>query len=99
MNANPFLSSLIRIQNERGHYVVSDGSYRFVRYPSYAGAIVYILCSSLALGSWPSMQPVLVWSALLVSRTLREEDVLFQELEGYAEYASQVRFRLMPGVW
>jgi protein-S-isoprenylcysteine O-methyltransferase Ste14 len=45
------------------------------------------------------MLPVLVWSALLLPRTLREEDVLFQELEGYAEYASQVRFRLMPGVW
>jgi protein-S-isoprenylcysteine O-methyltransferase Ste14 len=99
MNANPFLSSLIRIQTERGHFVVSDGPYRFVRHPSYAGAILYVICSSLALGSWPSMLPVLLWSAMLVPRTLREEDVLFKELDGYAEYARQVRFRLMPGVW
>jgi protein-S-isoprenylcysteine O-methyltransferase Ste14 len=99
MNANPFLSSLIRIQNERGHYVVSEGPYRIVRHPSYAGAILYVICSSLALGSWPSMLPVLVWSAVLVPRTLREEDVLLNELEGYAGYARQVRYRLMPGVW
>jgi len=58
MNANPFLSSLIRIQNERGHYVVSGGPYRFVRHPSYAGAILYVVCSALALGSWPSILPV-----------------------------------------
>jgi protein-S-isoprenylcysteine O-methyltransferase Ste14 len=99
MNANPFLSSLIRIQNERGHRLVSDGPYRFVRHPSYAGAIIYVVCSALALGSWPSMLPVLVWSVLLVPRTLREEDVLFKELEGYREYAKKVRFRLLPGVW
>lgn len=99
MNANPFLSSLIRIQNERGHYVVSDGPYRFVRHPSYTGAIIYVVCSALALGSWPAILPVLAWSAMLVPRTLREEDVLFKELEGYVEYARQVRFRLMPGLW
>jgi protein-S-isoprenylcysteine O-methyltransferase Ste14 len=99
MKVNPFLSSLIRIQKERGHYVISDGPYHFVRHPSYAGAIVYMLCSALALGSWPSMLPVLVWSALLVPRTLHEEDMLFKDLEGYREYAKQVRFRLFPGVW
>ena len=99
MNANPFLSSLIRIQNERGQYVVSDGPYRFVRHPSYTGAIIYVVCSALALGSWPAILPVLAWSAMLVPRTLREEDVLFKELEGYVEYARQVRFRLMPGLW
>jgi protein-S-isoprenylcysteine O-methyltransferase Ste14 len=99
MIANPFLSSLIRIQNERGHRVISDGPYRFVRHPSYAGAIIYVVCSALALGSWPSMLPVLVWSALLVPRTLHEEDVLFKELDGYTEYAGQVRFRLLPGIW
>src|SRR5207302_8239576 len=38
--ANPFFSSVVRIQEERGHRVVSAGPYRFVRHPGYAGGIV-----------------------------------------------------------
>ena len=29
----------------------------------------------------------------------REERVLRQALQGYDDYASRVRFRLLPGVW
>jgi protein-S-isoprenylcysteine O-methyltransferase Ste14 len=37
--------------------------------------------------------PLLLWRAILEDRTLRAE------LPGYAEYAQQVRWRLLPGVW
>jgi protein-S-isoprenylcysteine O-methyltransferase Ste14 len=43
--------------------------------------------------------PALVFVALVAYRTLNEERVLFAELEGYKEYASQVRYRFLPGVW
>jgi protein-S-isoprenylcysteine O-methyltransferase Ste14 len=32
-------------------------------------------------------------------RTALEDRTLRQELEGYAEYARRVRFRLIPGIW
>src|SRR5262249_21544620 len=43
MAVNRFLSSVVRIQRDRGQCVVSDGPYRLVRHPGYAGVM---LCSS-----------------------------------------------------
>ena len=34
MAANNFYSRVVRIQKDRGHHVVTDGPYRFVRHPS-----------------------------------------------------------------
>ena len=36
---------------------------------------------------------------LMVVRLHMEERFLRRELPGYAEYASRVHFRLIPGVW
>lgn len=38
---NAYLSSRVRIQQERGHVVVAVGPYRYVRHPMYAGMICY----------------------------------------------------------
>jgi protein-S-isoprenylcysteine O-methyltransferase Ste14 len=38
-------------------------------------------------------------AALLIFRTALEDRTLQAELPGYIEYARQVRFRLIPGVW
>jgi protein-S-isoprenylcysteine O-methyltransferase Ste14 len=35
----------------------------------------------------------------VVARTALEDRMLREELEGYAEYAKKVRYRLVPGVW
>jgi protein-S-isoprenylcysteine O-methyltransferase Ste14 len=96
---NPFFSSVVRIQRERGHRLVTNGPYRFVRHPGYTAAIVYSLCSSLVLGSWLSLLPLLGWFAFLLQRTRLEDRVLTEELEGYPEYARRVRYRLLPGLW
>jgi protein-S-isoprenylcysteine O-methyltransferase Ste14 len=97
--ANPFFSSVVRIQEERGHRVVSAGPYRFVRHPGYAGGILMFVASGLALGSWLSLLPSIVAAAALVARTLFEEGVLRRELPGYEEYLGRVRYRLVPGLW
>jgi protein-S-isoprenylcysteine O-methyltransferase Ste14 len=36
---------------------------------------------------------------LLILRTALEDRALQAELAGYTEYARQVRYRLLPGVW
>jgi protein-S-isoprenylcysteine O-methyltransferase Ste14 len=36
---------------------------------------------------------------LMIVRTWWEDETLQEELEGYSEYANQVRYRLVPGIW
>ena len=41
----------------------------------------------------------LACALLLILRTALEDRTLQAELPGYADYARQVRYRLLPGVW
>jgi protein-S-isoprenylcysteine O-methyltransferase Ste14 len=99
MAANKFLSTLIRIQRERGHTLATGGPYRYVRHPAYAGAILFGICGALAMGSLLAALPMLVWAVLLAQRAVREEALLKTQLAGYSTYMQTVRFRLIPGVW
>jgi len=97
--ANEFFAATVRIQNERGHEVVSGGPYRFVRHPGYAGMITYVLFQPLLLGSLWALVPALLVAGLFVLRTSLEDRTLQEELPGYREYAEKVRYRLVPGAW
>jgi protein-S-isoprenylcysteine O-methyltransferase Ste14 len=97
--ANRFFSATIRIQNDRGHSVVSAGPYRFVRHPGYAGWIGYYFFLPLMLGSVYSLVPAGFAAGLIIVRTTLEDRTLLGELEGYREYTGRVRYRLVPGVW
>jgi protein-S-isoprenylcysteine O-methyltransferase Ste14 len=99
VSVNRFFVPVIRIQAERGHRVVSDGPYAIVRHPGYAGMTLMAPATALALGSWGALVPGLVLSALLLARAAHEDRFLHDHLEGYAEYAARVRFRLLPGMW
>jgi protein-S-isoprenylcysteine O-methyltransferase Ste14 len=70
-----------------------------VRHPGYAATLFAMLTGGVALGSWLAMLPLLVFFGLFVRRTLLEDRLLKQELEGYAEYAQNVRCRLIVGVF
>jgi protein-S-isoprenylcysteine O-methyltransferase Ste14 len=97
--ANKFFSSVVRIQTERGHTVVTSGPYRFVRHPGYAGGIAAWLFSPLFIGSFWSFIPVMLVVGLTIVRTELEDRTLQNELPGYKEYAERVRYRLLPGIW
>ena len=45
------------------------------------------------------MLPVVPVVLLIVRRTVLEDRFLHKRLEGYAQYASPVCYRLLPGVW
>jgi protein-S-isoprenylcysteine O-methyltransferase Ste14 len=53
----------------------------------------------LALGSLPAAAAALVGLVILVIRTALEDRTLQMELPGYADFARQTRYRLIPGVW
>jgi protein-S-isoprenylcysteine O-methyltransferase Ste14 len=99
MAANKFFSTSVRIQMDRDHIVASGGPYRYVRHPGYVGYIVFSVAMPLILGSLWALIPVVVTAYLFIVRTALEDGTLQEELDGYKEYAQQVRHRLLPGIW
>ena len=97
--SNRFFSSVVRIQRDRGHHVVDTGPYRFVRHPGYLASLVHMPGVAVALGSLWGLLVATVVDLVLVLRTALEDRTLAAELEGYAEYAGRVRYRLVPGLW
>ncbi len=97
--ANAFLSSRVRIQDDRGHQVVDQGPYQFVRHPMYLGTLFFNICLPLMLGSWWGLVVGGLMNILVFVRTALEDRTLQAELPGYPEYASRVRYRLIPGLW
>jgi len=99
MASNRFFATTVRIQDERGHQVVSSGPYRFVRHPGYAGSILYTVAIPLVLGSLWTFIPALLTVMLLIARAFLEDRTLQAELPGYQEYAAHTSRRLFPGLW
>jgi protein-S-isoprenylcysteine O-methyltransferase Ste14 len=46
---NAFLSTMVRVQQERGQTVISTGLYHFVRHPLYSSALLFFLGTPLLL--------------------------------------------------
>lgn len=95
---NAFFSSTVRVQTERGHSVVDTGPYRLVRHPGYLGMLLSQLAFPLLLNAYWAFPPATVGAVLLGVRTVLEDRFLREALPGYAAYAKQVRWRLIPGV-
>lgn len=99
MTVNKHFEPMVRIQKDRGHTVVKDGPYRCIRHPGYFGTFFWLVSVPLILGSLYAFIPTVVAVALLVLRTYLEDKTLKKELAGYKEYAGEVKYRLMPGIW
>jgi protein-S-isoprenylcysteine O-methyltransferase Ste14 len=99
MVVNKFFSAVVRIQKDRNQTVVSDGPYKFVRHPGYAGAILTLLSIPIMLNSLWALLPVGFVFSLTIVRTFIEDNTLQEELDGYKEYSKKVRYKLLPGIW
>jgi len=99
MLENSFAAPVVKIQGERGQHVITTGPYSYVRHPMYAGAILYFAGTALLLGSWWGLASVLLFIVLLAIRIFIEEQALRTGLQGYDDYAANVRYRLIPLVW
>ena len=96
---NTFFERIMRRRRESGQKLISTGPYAVVRHPFYAAVLFMCVSTALLLGSWYGLAGVLVLAAGLVVRSLVEDRELRQKLEGYADYARRVPYRLVPGVW
>jgi protein-S-isoprenylcysteine O-methyltransferase Ste14 len=96
---NSYLSTVVRIQEERGQKVISTGPYHYVRHPMYAAILLFVVGTSMLLGSLYGVLVGLVFMIVLARRAVLEERTLQQELPGYAAYMGQVKYHLIPFVW
>jgi protein-S-isoprenylcysteine O-methyltransferase Ste14 len=99
MLTNAYFSSTVRVQRERGHHVITDGPYRFVRHPGYGGYVIFAGATPLLLGSLGAFVPATIVIAAIVARTWLEDRTLRVELDGYDDYSCRVRYRLIPRLW
>jgi protein-S-isoprenylcysteine O-methyltransferase Ste14 len=94
---NSYTSAIIEVSNEQT--VITTGPYSMVRHPMYAGAMLLLLFSPLALGSWVAILFPLLMLFIIAARLLEEEKFLSANLSGYTAYCQQVRHRLVPFIW
>ena len=99
MAVNPHFEPTVRIQKDRGHKVISSGPYKIVRHPGYLAGILYTLSIPLIIGSVFTFIPVGIYAIFFIIRTSLEDSTLHKELNGYSEYARQVKHKLFPGIW
>jgi len=96
---NPYLSTVVRMQDERGQKVVSSGPYRYVRHPMYLAVLLFMAGAALLLGSFYGLLAMLAPMLVFVRRAVLEEQMLHKELPGYTEYTQRVKYRLIPFIW
>jgi protein-S-isoprenylcysteine O-methyltransferase Ste14 len=99
LRENAFLSRVVEVHPEAGHHVITSGPYAVVRHPMYAGYIVWLVATPLALGSVLALAPAGLVAAGIVARTVLEDRTLHAELLGYSAYATKVRWRLLPRIF
>jgi protein-S-isoprenylcysteine O-methyltransferase Ste14 len=94
---NSYASRIVEIDKE--HEVITTGLYSLVRHPMYLGVLIMYLPTPLALGSFWGLIPMALLPLTIVFRIKNEEKVLAENLEGYREYCTETRYRLIPYVW
>jgi protein-S-isoprenylcysteine O-methyltransferase Ste14 len=91
---NAFTAATIEVAPEQA--VVSTGPYAIVRHPMYAGALLMLFGTPLALGSLWGLLMFVAMTCIIVLRLLDEEQFLSRHLSGYEQYRRTVRYRLVP---
>ncbi|HUC01416.1 MAG TPA: isoprenylcysteine carboxylmethyltransferase family protein [Candidatus Paceibacterota bacterium] len=94
---NSFGSATVEVVKDQK--VIMTGPYATVRNPMYSSASVYMVGMAFALGSYWTLIPAVLTILGLVWRLFDEEKFLKQNLAGYTEYCTKVRWHLLPGVF
>ena len=97
MRENAYLSRTIEVQENQK--VVDTGLYGIVRHPMYMSTLFLFLAMPLVLGSVISFLIMLLYIPIIAKRIRNEEQVLEEDLEGYAEYKQKVKYKVIPFIW
>jgi protein-S-isoprenylcysteine O-methyltransferase len=84
---------------QTGQQLVTRGPYRFIRHPSYTGALIMFVASCVLLRSWVVAVLAVLALVLAFRRRIRyEEALLVKTLPGYQGYISRT-YKLFPGIF
>lgn len=88
------------VATHAGQHVVESGPYRWVRHPSYSGALLMFLGTGVAMTNWASLLVILLAAAIGYGyRVHVEEGALCDDLgDAYRNYMRRTR-RFIPWVW
>ncbi|MGH8032344.1 MAG: methyltransferase family protein [Luteimonas sp.] len=83
-----------------GHQLIRSGPYRWLRHPSYSGALLTLYGFAIAFGNALSLAIVIVPVTLAFLWRMRIEERVLSEAfpEAYAAYARDTK-RLLPYLW
>ena len=97
LRENEYLSRTIEVQE--GQKVIDTGLYGIVRHPMYMATVIMFLSMQLVLGSPISFVIMLGYIPVIAKRIRNEEDILSTGLDGYKEYKTRVRYKVIPFIW
>lgn len=97
LRENEYLSRTVRVQENQK--VIDTGLYGIVRHPMYSATVFLFLSMPVVLGSPVSFVIMLIYIPIINARINNEERVLKEGLEGYEEYCTRVKYRVIPPVW
>jgi protein-S-isoprenylcysteine O-methyltransferase Ste14 len=81
------------------HVPEVPGNYGYVRQPLFAATLLLLASAGLMLGSWFGLAAMILPGGVLILCAAWEDRELHRRLDGYADYARWVRYRLVPWVW
>ena len=97
LRENTYLSRTVEVQENQK--VIDTGLYAIIRHPMYAITVILFLTMPLILGSLLSFFIFMIYPIIITKRIKNEEKVLEAKLDGYKEYESKVKYKLIPFVW
>ena len=97
LRENEYLSRTIEVQE--GQKVIDTGLYGIVRHPMYMATVIMFLSMPLVLGSPISLIIMLGYIPVIAKRIRNEEEVLTVGLDGYREYKTRVKYKVIPFIW
>lgn len=97
LRENTYLSRTVEVQENQK--VIDTGLYGIVRHPMYSATLFLFLSMGIILGSPISVAILLFYIPIIAKRMKNEEKVLEEGLEGYAEYKTRVKYKVIPFIW
>lgn len=97
LRENTYLSRTVEVQENQK--VIDTGLYGIVRHPMYSATLVLFLSMGIILGSLFSFGILLFYIPIIAKRMKNEEAVLEEGLEGYKEYKTKVKYKVIPYIW
>lgn len=97
LRENAYLSRTVEVQEDQK--VIDTGLYGIVRHPMYLSTFLLFLSMPIVLGSVFSFVIMLAYIPIIAKRIRNEEQVLEEELPGYADYKKRVKSKVIPKIW